>query len=262
MKVCWIVLCFNEMDILPFVRKYWERVADKVVVFDNHSTDGSIEYLKKIPYVELRHFETNGQNDIIQKQIKEQAYLEFKDQFDFIIISDMDEVFYFNNFTGALDKMIEENANVLATPIYSLCEDNKPTPEEDKLLHQQCHKFYKQRMNHMDKFDDISKLSIFNCHNVDKIYMSVGQHIVQTMPLMRVMFLKDAFCLHIDKGFGADYRYNIKHKMNENLSEDNKKFGMCVEYGDSYEKMKREYENNQENSFDINVIYDDKHNNN
>lgn len=114
----------------------------------------------------------------------------------------------------------------------------------------------------MKNFDDYSKLSIFNCHNVEKIYMSVGQHFVQTMPVMRIMLSNDGFCLHIDKGFGIDYRYNIKHKMNANLSEENKKFGMCIEYGDSYEKMKSEYESNQDKSFDINVIYDDRHNNN
>ena len=33
------------MEILPFVRQYWERLGvDKVVVYDNGSNDGSIEY--------------------------------------------------------------------------------------------------------------------------------------------------------------------------------------------------------------------------
>ena len=260
-KTCWITLCYNEIDILPFVSKYWERIADKVVVYDNGSTDGSLEYLAKLPYVEIRHFDSNGQNDLIQKKIKEDAYLEYKDSFDIIIISDMDEVFYFKN-EAVWEAFVDGEYNVLATPIYSLCEDSKPQYEEGKLLHQQCKKFYKQRMNHMKNFDDYSKLSIFNCHNVEKIYMSVGQHFVQTMPVMRIMLSNDGFCLHIDKGFGIDYRYNIKHKMNANLSEENKKFGMCIEYGDSYEKMKSEYESNQDKSFDINVIYDDRHNNN
>ena len=75
MKICWIVLCYNEIDILPFVSKYWERLGvDKVVVFDNGSTDGSLEYLSKLKYVEIRHFDSNGQNDILQKQIKEQYF--------------------------------------------------------------------------------------------------------------------------------------------------------------------------------------------
>lgn len=262
-KICWITLCYNEMEILPFVRQYWERLGvDKVVVYDNGSNDGSIEYLKELSYVDLRHFDTTGQNDVVQKELKEKAYKELKDSYDIIVISDMDEVFYFYDFKVTVGQFIKGGYNCMVTPIYSLCEDSKPLYEEGKYLHQLCHKFYKQRMNHMKGFDKVSKISIFNCKITDSVSMSVGQHYVYTNPSMRIMLANDGICLHIDKGFGVDYRYNIKHKMWENLSETNKNGGMCVEYGDSYEKMKREYEHNQEKSFDINLIYDDRHNNN
>lgn len=256
LKICWIVLCYNEMDVLPFVSKYWERVGvNKVVVYDNGSTDGSLEYLSKLPYVEVRHFETTGQNDIVQKAIKEMAYAELKDAYDIIIISDMDEIFYLKNAKEAFKNFIEGGYNCMVTPIYSLCEDFRPEPEKKRLLHQQCHKFYIQRMNHMKGFDKVSKISIFNCRKTEKIEMSVGQHYVSTLPSMRIMLYNDGFCMHIDKGFGSEYRYNIKHKMNGNLSDENKKYGMCVEYGDSYEKMKKEYEWNQKKSFDINEFF-------
>ena len=252
MKVCWICLCLNEIDILPFVSAYWERVADKVVVFDNGSTDGSIEYLKKLPYVELRHFDSNGQNDIIQKEVKEKAYLEFKDSFDIIIITDMDEVFYFKDFEALGGKMIEDGHNCIIVPIYSLCEDSKPIYDEDKLLHQQCHKFYKQKMNHMKNFEDVSKVSIFNCHTVESIQMSVGQHYVYAKPRMMVMLSNDGFCLHLDKGFGWKYFCDRRKKMGDNLSEVNKNGGLCFEYLRSEEESKKEYLKKQENCFDIN----------
>lgn len=253
-KVYWIVLCKNEEDIIPFVIPYWKRIADRVIVYDNHSTDSSIDLLSKHDWIEIRTFDSDGQNDIIQKQVKEQAYLEFKDKCDIMIISDMDELFYFNDFKAISEAFINGGYNVLATPIYSLCEDNKPPYEEDKLLHQQCHMFYKQKMNHMTNFENYSKLSIFNTKVTDKLLMSVGQHYVQTSPQMQVMLSYDGFCLHIDKGFGIDYKYNIRQKMNKNLSKTNKQCGMCVEYGDSYVKLKNEYQENQKNSFDLNKL--------
>lgn len=246
------------MDILPFVKQYWERINADVVVYDNGSDDGSIEYLQSLPYVTVEHFDSDGQNDVIQKQVKEQAYLKFKDKYDIIIISDMDEVFYFNDFEAVLDTFINGWYNVLATPIYSLCEDFKPPYNEDKLLHQQCHKFYKQRMNHMQGFDKYSKLSIFNTKTTNSVGMSVGQHFVQTYPDMKLMISDKGFCLHIDKGFGVDYKYKIRQKMNDNLSLLNKRANMCIEYADSYDKLKNDYLKNQENSFDIN----DRYNNN
>lgn len=252
-KVCWITLCFNEMDILPFVEQYWRRIATKVVVFDNGSTDGSLEYLSKLPYVDVRHFETEGQNDPYQKQVKELAYKEFREFYDVIIISDMDEVFYFENLENKIDKMINGNYDAMLLPLYSLCEDKKPEYEEGKLLHQLCHKFYKQRMNHMENLQDFTKISIFNTNTVLFLSMSVGQHFVQTIPTQNLMIAEDAFGLHIDKGFGLDYKFNIRQKMNENLSRTNKQCGMCIEYSKDYKSLKEEYENNQKHSFDINL---------
>ena len=255
-KICWITLCYNEIDILPFVSKYWEKTSvDKVVVFDNGSTDGSLEYLAKLPYVSIRHFDSTGQNDIIQKQVKEEAYKEYKDSYDIIIITDMDEVFYFYDFKALVKLIIDGGYNCMVTPIYSLCEDLKPQPEEGKYLHQLCHKFYKQKMNHMKGFESVSKISIFNCRITESISMSVGQHYVYTNPGMRIMLSNDGFCLHIDKGFGLEYKYKIRQKMWENLSEENKKGGMCLEYNDSYEKLKRDYGYNQEKSFDLNEFF-------
>lgn len=251
-KICWVTLCYNEMDILPFVSKYWERIGCDVVVYDNGSTDGSVEYLSTLPYATVKHFDSDGQNDVIQKQVKEKAYLELKYNYDIIIISDMDEVFYFNDFKALSEAFVSGGYNVLATPIISLCEDSKPPYIEDKLLHEQCHKFYKQRMNHMQGFEDISKLSIFNCKITDSVNMSVGQHYVQTSPQMRIMLSNDGFNLHIDKGFGLKYKHDIRQRMYKNLSKTNKNGGMCIEYGDSFEKLKEEYERNQSNSFDIN----------
>lgn len=252
MKICWITLCKNEMDILPFVRKYWERISADVIVYDNGSTDGSLEYLSDIPYVTIKHFDSDGHNDIIHKNVKEQAYLEYKNDYDIIIITDMDEVFFFDDFKAVSEAFIDGGYNILMTPIISLCEDFKPPFSADKYLHQLCHKFYRQRMNHMKGFDDFSKLSIFNTKITDKVEMSVGQHYVKTSPDMKIMLSNNGFNLHIDKGFGLDYKYKVRQRMYANLSDTNKRYGMAIEYADSYEKLEREYKNNQENSFDIN----------
>lgn len=252
MKICWITLCKNEMDILPFVRKYWERISADVIVYDNGSTDGSLEYLSSIPYATIRHFDSDGHNDIIHKEVKERAYLEYKNDYDIIIITDMDEVFFFDDFKAVSEAFIDGGYNILMTPIISLCEDFKPPYSEDKYLHQLCHKFYRQRMNHMKGFDDFSKLSIFNTKVTDKVEMSVGQHYVKTSPDMKIMLSNNGFNLHIDKGFGLDYKYKVRQRMYANLSDTNKRYGMAIEYADSYEKLEREYKNNQKNSFDIN----------
>lgn len=253
-KIYWVVLCKNEEEIIPWCIQYWSRIADKVIVYDNNSTDSSVELLSKYDWIEVRTFDSDGQNDVIQKQVKERAYLEFKDECSILIISDMDEVFFFNDFKAISEAFVKSPYNILMTPIFSLCEDSKPPYSESQLLHQQCHKFYKQKMNHMQSFADYSKLSIFNTRITDKVQMSVGQHYVQTSPDMKIMLTTEGFNLHIDKGFGWEYKYNIRQKMNDNLSDTNRRCGMCIEYADDLEKVKAEYEKNQANSFDINDL--------
>lgn len=252
MKTYWIVLCKNEEDIIPFCIQYWSRIADKVIVYDNHSTDSSVELLSKYDWIEIRTFDSDGQNDVIQKQVKEQAYLEFKDQCDILIITDMDEVFYFNDFKAISEAFVSGDYNILMTPIFSLCEDSKPPYSEDKLLHQQCHKFYKQKMNHMQGFDDYSKLSIFNTKITEKVNMSVGQHYVQTSPQMKIMLSMDGFNLHIDKGLSKSFFIEKRQKMGGNLSETNKRANMCIEYLKSVEELEKEYNEKQKNAFDLN----------
>lgn len=253
--VCWITLCKNEADIIPYVIPYWKRVADKVVVFDNGSDDGSVEMLSKYDWIEIRSFDSDGQNDLIQKQIKEKAYLEYKDKFEIIIITDMDEIFYFNDFKALQSVFIDKGYDVLATPIFSLCEANKPPYSEDLLLHQVCHKFFNQRMNHQDGFENISKFSIFNTNTVEKVSMSVGQHYVKTFPSMKIILDSNDFCLHINKGLGLDYFLSKRKRMGDNLSDTNKKHGMAIEYLKSEEESRKEYLENQKKSFDINKIF-------
>ena len=255
LKTLWITLCYNEIDIIPFARKYWERIGCDVVVWDNGSTDGSIELLQSLPYCTVRHFDSEGQNDLLQKTIKEDAYKEYKDKYDVIIITDMDELFYFKDFEKAATDMIEGGYNCIVVNNYALCENFKPQPSEEYYLHEQCHMFYKQKLNHMNGYGELSKLSIFNTKVTDNVAMSVGQHFVYTLPNERVMFSKNGFCLHIDKGFGCSYKFKIRQKMNENLSKLNKQYRMCIEYGKSYEELEKEYLANVLFSFILRLIF-------
>ena len=104
----------------------------------------------------------------------------------------------------------------------------------------------------MRGLSDYSKLSIFNCMKTEKVNMSVGQHFVQTEPEMRILLANNAFCLHIDKGLSEDFYVNKRKKMADNLSEVNKKGGLCIEYMKSEEDSRKEYREHQSRSFNIN----------
>ena len=63
MKIEVYTLCWNEMDILPWVIDYWQKYASHVTVFDNGSTDGSPWLLGRYDWITVKPFESGGFND-------------------------------------------------------------------------------------------------------------------------------------------------------------------------------------------------------
>lgn len=85
-------VCYNEKDMLPYYLRYYENVADKMIIFDNQSTDGSTEMLKAHPKVQACSFKTDGVNDEVMTGIYNEAYKTMSQDADWIIIVDIDEI--------------------------------------------------------------------------------------------------------------------------------------------------------------------------
>ena len=248
-------LCYNEIDILPWVIDYWKRLpVTKAIVYDNESTDGSKEYLQQFDWIEVRTFRTEGMNDSIQRDIKSNAWKESKGITDFVIVCDMDEIIYSPNITPILKKMKDEDYNVLGMPWYMLCATEQPQYQEGKLLHEVapqhwCH----QRINHDVEHEHLGKFMLFDPNKVDDMGYSVGCHISHVTPSLSL--LEDTsgqvIILHINKGFSEDYFVNWRKKAYDRLSDVNKRSGYCVEYGWSEEQQRKWYRDNVSKSFNI-----------
>ena len=252
MKIYLCTVCYNEMDILPWVIDYWKRIpVTKAVVYDNGSTDGTIEYLSKFPWIEIRNFKTEGQDDQIQAVIKNNAWKEAKGKADFVVVCDMDE-FLWGDIDGELQKMKEGGYNILGNPWYAFCGNEYPKYEEGKYLHQLIRKGYKQYINHMEEYKHLGKFMIIDPNITESTNWSVGNHILYDIkPFFKLYVTDKITTFHINKGFGEDYFVKKRKRMGKNLSETNKRNGMCVEYNYPEAKSRQEYRNYQSQSVDI-----------
>jgi glycosyltransferase involved in cell wall biosynthesis len=93
MKIWVYTLTFNESHFVKnFLRAY--KDVEKIIVYDNMSTDNTVSLLKEDPRVEVRINDSGGKiRDDIYLQIKNNCWKEARGLADWVIICDFDEIF-------------------------------------------------------------------------------------------------------------------------------------------------------------------------
>ena len=255
-SLCIITLCYNEAAVIDWVVDYWLRLKGqldgfKVVVYDNFSTDNSVELLSQYDWIEIRKFLSDGHNDVIQQQVKQGAWREFKGKYDFICICDFDEMLWSDNIKEELQYMKENGYNVLGNEWIAFCGKKMPTYTDGKYLHQLVKRGYHQYINHTNGYGHLGKFLLFDSSILD-IQWSVGQHILYDVKPQFKLYVSDKIItFHINKGLSEDYFVSKRKQMGARLSETNKRCGMGVEYLNPEHQIREEYRQYQAQSFDI-----------
>ena len=89
-----ITICWNESLILKQFLEYYS-FAQKIIIFDNMSSDNSVAISKEFSNVEVSYYNTNEKiRDDIYLEIKNNAWKQFRNCCDWFIIVDIDEFIY------------------------------------------------------------------------------------------------------------------------------------------------------------------------
>lgn len=253
-----IVLCtltYNEEDTVEYAVDYWKNLGiTKAIVYDNFSTDSTVEKLKSYgDWIEIRYFKTDGMSDIHQAQIKNGIINEFLGKDVWLLVCDFDEWLYSKDIDGLIDNMEEGGYSVLGTQWYAICNDSTPPKQNGVLLHKQSTKFYKQYINHMPQFKDLGKFMLINPRKILTMNWSVGNHLCNPIGDFKLYIASpdEAVAIHLNKGLSEQYFVDKRKRMGERLSQLNKRYGMGVEYLKSEEATREEYRQYQANSIDI-----------
>lgn len=99
MKIHLYCTLWNEEKILPYFIKHYSQFCDKMIFYDNESTDLSALIINSHPKTELRSYSTNNTlDDTVHVNIKERAIIEAKKEgADYAIVVDCDEFLYHPN---------------------------------------------------------------------------------------------------------------------------------------------------------------------
>jgi glycosyltransferase involved in cell wall biosynthesis len=164
MRVAVFSICYNEAMILPSFLRHYEKFCQKIIVYDNGSIDGSREIVLNHSFAELIDFRPTELNDETNRQIKNNCWKPFRNEFDWIICVDQDEFLYHENITHYLEVM--RHFGVIVPHGFNIIGDNYPTETKD--LFEQYKKGY--------PYERESKPCIFNPKKIQEINYGYGAH--------------------------------------------------------------------------------------
>lgn len=93
MKVHLYTISWNEADMLGFFFRHYDSWVDRYVVYDNGSTDGTLELLRAHPSVELRRFERTHADSFVlsHTRLQNNVWKESRKTADWVVITAIDE---------------------------------------------------------------------------------------------------------------------------------------------------------------------------
>jgi glycosyltransferase involved in cell wall biosynthesis len=86
-------VCWDEADMLGFFFRHYDPWVDRYVIYDDGSTDGSLDILRSHPKVELRRFERVDPDSFVlsHKAMQDEAWKESRGRADWVVVTAIDE---------------------------------------------------------------------------------------------------------------------------------------------------------------------------
>lgn len=227
MKIAVITLCKDEEILLPFFLRHYDPIADEIYMFDNGSTDRSLEIAKTNKKVVVDFFDT-------QNKIKNNEYLRIKNNFfktldaDWFIVVDMDEFVYHPDLCAYLTECERIGVTIPKTKGYNML--GAEVPQDDgvtPLIHLLKEGVSTDVEPHLwklgaDFMGTYSKKAIFH-RSVTEINYRPGCHESRPVGAVRYSENADVLLLHY-KWLSRDYGSGVYARCKRS-DEDIKSFG-------------------------------------
>jgi hypothetical protein len=166
MKIHAYILTYNEEAILPFTLDYYSSFCEKIIVYDNESTDSSNDIFKRYNKVSVVKWKSDTINELNYLQIKNNAYKNSrKDDVDFVIVCDCDEFLYHPNLIEKLTEFKQQGIDMPMVKGFEMI--SNVYPEYDN-------KFITKKIKEGCDNDFLNKNIVFN--PMKNVQFGIGGH--------------------------------------------------------------------------------------
>jgi glycosyltransferase involved in cell wall biosynthesis len=220
------IIAWNESDIIGLTINHYKDFCSRIVIHDNHSTDGTDRIAKELG-CDVNAFGKFG-------ELSDKEYLKIKNNAwkgsdaDWVIMCDADEIIYHNRIKEELAIASLKNETIFKTQGWQVVSNEMP---QNSLL--------EITNGYLDP--NYSKAVIFNPKALTNINYHYGCHTAQ--PQGNVKYADTVLSLLHYRNIGGVQRLIDRHKAyRKRLSPLNKELGLGCHYMYDDERRKREWE--------------------
>jgi hypothetical protein len=234
MRVHLYTVSLNEMRMLKFFFRHYEHWVTRFVVYDDCSTDGTVDFLRSKPNVEVRARENSNAGSVVLsgKAIRDHCWKESRGVADWVVAVDIDEHLHHSNIAKYLADCKRAGVTFIPTLGYEMLTDRFPADGEH---------LASVHTRGVPNFM-YSKLRVFDPDAIEDINFTVGSHTAE--PTGRVVLpAEDEVLLLHYKHLGLDYTLERNSFLQTRLRALDLQNGWGIQYAygrEDYERIRGE----------------------
>ncbi len=199
-------LCWNEARLLPFFFQNYDPAVDRYFIFDNGSTDGSLDLLRNHPKVTLGEFKVHGPSFVqAAQEFYNRCWKPSRGHADWVIICNIDEHLYHPDLRRYLASR-SPRISLIVPRGFDMVSETFPSP--NRPLRQQV------VMGRRDKLLD--KPQLFRPDRIRETNFEPGRHTADTGWRVRRLRTGEVKLLHY-KFLGLDYYVSRLRELRQGL---------------------------------------------
>jgi len=233
LKIDLYTICWNEEYMLKFFFRHYDDIVDRYIVFDDGSTDLSLEILKNHPKVEIRTLPRVEEDSYVlaARKLHNSCWKESRHHADWVIITAIDEFLYHPDLKEYILKCEKKGITIIPALGYQMISESLPDPGK-KLT---------DSIKKGAPDNALNKLILFNPDAVKETNFEVGRH--KARPAGHLVFPTSDEMLNLHyKYLSFEYTVQRHQELDNKRGSLDKEKGWGAHYQWSVEKLKNQWD--------------------